>query len=135
MFIIVMMKGIEEFIRENYTPMVNESKLGISCLFKHKSDLIDESVVYFEFAKKQCTKKPIMSNRQYVIVDADTRDLIDFLNSYYNLTEENYNDVRRIIVDMAIETLDKYYGNDQDYKSLSVMICFLIQFDIRDLGK
>ena len=117
MFIIVMMKGIEEFIRENYTPMVNESKLGISCLFKHRSDLIDESVVYFEFAKKQWSKKPIMSNRQYVIVDADTRDLIDFLNNYYNLTEENYNDVRRIIVDMAIETLDKYYGNDQESKS------------------
>ena len=68
-------------------------------------------MVYFEFAKKQWTKKPIVPKRQYIIVDADMRDLLDFLNKYFNLEEENYHDVRKIIVDMAIESLDKFYDN------------------------
>jgi hypothetical protein len=38
------------------------------------------------------------------------RDLLEFLNKYFNLEEENYHDVRRIIVDMAIESLDRFYG-------------------------
>ena len=46
-----------------------------------------------------------------MIVDADMRDLLDFLNSYFSLQEENYHDVRRIIVDMAIEALDLFYGD------------------------
>ena len=84
--------------------------MGLSCLFKHKDGLTEDSIVYFEFAKSQWTKKPIISNRKYVIVDADMRDLLEFLNKYYNLEEENYHDVRRIIVDMAIESLDRFYG-------------------------
>ncbi len=106
------MTPIEKFLRENYTPTIQESKLGISCTFKHKGGLTEDSVVYFDFAKKKWTRKPIVSKRQYIIVDADTRDILSFLHSYYNLEEENYNDVRRIIVDMAIESLDKFYGDN-----------------------
>ncbi len=104
------MTPIEKFIKKNYTPTITESKLGLSCLFKHKEGLTEDSVVYCEFAKSQWTKKPIISNRKYVIVDADMRDLLEFLNKYFNLEEENYHDVRRIIVDMAIESLDRFYG-------------------------
>ncbi len=86
--------------------------MGISCLFKHKEGLTEDSVVFFEFAKKQWSKKPIMNKRQYVIVDADTRDLIQFLSNYYNLDEQSYNGVRKIIVDMSIEALDKFYGEE-----------------------
>ena len=105
------MEQIEKFIRENYTPTITESKLGLSCIFIHKEGLTDDSVIFFEFAKKGWTKKPITNKRQYVIVDADTRDLIEFLSKYFNLTEENYMDVRKIIVNMGIEAMDTFYGD------------------------
>jgi hypothetical protein len=105
------MEQIEKFIRDNYSPMITESKLGVTCLFKHKEGLTDDSVIFFEFAKKGWSKKPITNKRQYVIVDADTRELLDFLSKYFNLTEENYNEVRKIIINMGIESLDTFYGD------------------------
>ena len=106
------MTPIEKFLKESYTPTIQESKLGISCVFKHKDGVTDDSIVYFEFAKKKWTKKPILSKRQYVIVDADMRDLLEFLNKYYELNENDYQGVRKIIVDMAIESLDRFYGDN-----------------------
>ena len=106
-----MMILIKKFIIDNYSPTITESKLGLSCIFKHKDGLTDDSVVFFEFAKKGWSKKPIMSKRQYVIVDADTRELIDFLSKYFNLNEEDYNGLRKILVDISIETLDTFYGD------------------------
>lgn len=105
------MDPIEKFIRDNYTPTITESKLGMTCLFKHKEGLTDDSVVFFEFSKKGWSKKPIVNKRQYLIVDADTRELLDFLSKYFNLTEENYIDVRKILIDMSIESLDSFYGD------------------------
>ena len=105
------MEEIETFIRDNYSPMITESKLGMTCLFKHKDGLTDDGVVFFEFAKRQWSNKPIMNKRQYVIVDADMRDVLDFLSKYYNLTEDNYNDVRKLIVTMSIEAMDIFYGD------------------------
>lgn len=105
------MEEIETFIRDNYVPMITESKLGMTCLFKHKDGLTDDGVVFFEFAKRQWSNKPIMNKRQYVIVDADMRDVLDFLSKYYNLTEDNYNDVRKLIVTMSIEAMDIFYGD------------------------
>jgi len=106
-----MLEGIEKFIRENYSPTITESKLGLSCIFKHKEGLTEDSVIFFEFAKKGWSKKPIVNKRQYVIVDADTKDLLEFLSNYYNLTEENFMDVRKIIINMGIESLDTFYGD------------------------
>lgn len=105
------MDPIEKFIRDNYTPTITESKLGMTCLFKHKEGLTDDSVVFFEFSKKGWSRKPIVNKRQYVIVDADTKDLLEFLSNYFNLTEENYMDVRKIIVDMGIEAMETFYGD------------------------
>lgn len=105
------MEQIEKFIKENYTPTIVESKLGLSCLFKHKEGLTDDSVVFFEFTKKGWSKKPIMNNRQYLIVDADTTELIDFLSKYFNLTEDSYRDVKHIIINMSIEAIDTFYGD------------------------
>ena len=105
------MDPIEKFIRDNYTPMITESKLGMTCIFKHKEGLTEDSVIFFEFSKKGWSKKPITNKRQYVIVDADTKDLIDFLSNYYNLNEENFNEVRRIIINMGIESLDTFFGD------------------------
>ena len=105
------MDPIEKFIRDNYTPMITESKLGVTCLFKHKEGLTDDSVIFFEFAKKGWSKKPITNKRQYVIVDADTKELLDFLSKYFNLNEENYNEVRKIIINMGIDAMDTFYGD------------------------
>ena len=105
------MDPIEKFIKDNYTPTITESKLGMSCIFKHKEGLTEDSVIFFEFSKKGWSKKPIVNKRHYVIVDADTKDLIDFLSNYYNLNEENYNEVRRIIINMGIESLDTFFGD------------------------
>ena len=105
------MDPIEKFIKDNYTPTITESKLGMSCIFKHKEGLTEDSVIFFEFSKKGWSKKPIVNKRQYVIVDADTRELLDFLSKYFNLTEENYNDVRKIIINMGIDSLDTFYGD------------------------
>lgn len=114
------MTPIEKFIRNNYTPIVTESKIGLSCLFKHKEGLTEDDglidhgchgVVYFERPKKGWNKKPIISNTQFLITDADTTDLLDFLSKYYNLDETNYVEVKRIIVSMAGETISSHYGN------------------------
>ena len=105
------MEQIEKFLKDNYTPTITESKLGLSCIFKHKDGLTEDSAVFFEFSKKGWSKKPIMNKRQYVIVDADTRELIDFLSKYFNLTEEDYNGLRKILIDISIESLDSFYGD------------------------
>ena len=105
------MDPIEKFIRDNYTPTITESKLGMSCIFKHKEGLTEDSVIFFEFSKKGWSKKPIINKRQYVIVDADTRELLDFLSKYFNLNEENYNEVRKIIINMGINAMDSFYGD------------------------
>ena len=105
------MEQIEKFLKDNFTPTITESKLGLSCLFKHKEGLTDDSVIFFEFAKKGWSKKPITNKRQYVIVDADTKELLDFLSKYFNLNEENYNEVRKIIINMGIDAMDTFYGD------------------------
>ena len=105
------MEQIKKFLKDNYSPTITESKLGLSCIFKHKEGLTEDSVIFFEFSKKGWSKKPIQNKRQYLIVDADTKDLLEFLSKYYNLTEENYMEVRKIIVNMGIEALETFYGN------------------------
>ena len=105
------MDHIEKFLNEKYTKVITEDKMGIKCLFKHNEGIIDDGVVFFEFAKKGWSKKPIMSKRQFVIVDADMTDVLQFLNKYYNLTEEDYHHVRSTIVNMSIECVEKFFGD------------------------
>ena len=85
------MTEIEKFLNEQFTQVITEDKMGIKCLYRHKDRLIDDGVVFFEFAKKKWSKKPIMNKRQFVIVDADMGDVLQFLNQYYNLSEEDFN--------------------------------------------
>ena len=105
------MDHIEKFLNEKFTKVITEDKMGIKCLFKHNEGIIDDGVVFFEFAKKGWSKKPIMSKRQFVMVDADMTDVLQFLNKYYNLTEEDYNHVRSTIVNMSIECVEKFFGD------------------------
>lgn len=105
------MEGVEKFLKEQFIPKVVEDKQGIKCLFQHKDKLVEDGVVFFEFAKKKWSKKPIMSNRQFIIVDADMTDVLTFLNSCYNLSEEDFSRVRKVIIDMGVEHIEKFYGN------------------------
>jgi len=104
------MDPIEKFLKEQFIPKVVEDKMGIKCLFQHKDKLVEDGVVFFEFAKKAWSKKPIISDRQFVIVDADMTDVLTFLNSYYNLNEDDYGKIRRIIIDMGVEHMDKFFN-------------------------
>jgi hypothetical protein len=106
------MSVIEKFIRDNYTPTIVENKLGLSCLFKHKEGLTEDSVVFFELPKKGWSKKPIVSDRQFMIVDADTRDLLDFLSKYYNIEEKDYTEIRNLIVQISTEAISSHYGKN-----------------------
>ena len=106
------MKAIEKFLKEQYTQSVVEDKMGIKCLFKHKDGLTDDGVVFFEFAKKKWSKKPILSKRQFVIVDADMGDVLQFLNQYYNLNENDYQEIRSLIVNMSIDRVEKFFNPD-----------------------
>jgi hypothetical protein len=45
-------------------------------------------------------------------VDADMTDVLTFLNSYYNLSEEDFSTVRKVIIDMGVEHIERFYGND-----------------------
>jgi hypothetical protein len=38
-------------------------------------------------------------------------DVLQFLNQYYNLSEEDYHDVRTTIVNLAISKMDEFYGD------------------------
>jgi hypothetical protein len=86
-------------------------RMGIKCLFKHNEGIIDDGVVFFEFAKTTWSKKPIMSKTKFVIVDADMSDVLQFLNKYYNLSEEDYHQVRSTIVNMSIKSVEKFFGD------------------------
>ena len=103
------MTEIEKFLNEQFTQVITEDKMGIKCLYRHKDRLIDDGVVFFEFAKTTWTKKPIMSKTKFVIVDAHMSDVLQFLNKYYNLSEEDYHQVRSTIVNMSIESVEKFF--------------------------
>ena len=96
------MTEIEKFLNEQFTQVITEDKTGIKCLFKHKEGLIDDGVVFFEFAKKKWSKKPIMSKRQFVIVDCDMSDVLTFLNQYLNINENDFPTIRHYIVNKSI---------------------------------
>ena len=103
---------IEKFLNEQFTQVITEDKMGIKCLYKHKDKLIDDGVVFFEFAKKKWSKKPIMNKRQFVIVDADMGDVLQFLNQYYNLSEDDFNSIRHYIVNTSIKRIEEFFGED-----------------------
>jgi len=106
------MTEIEKFLNEQFTQVITEDKMGIKCLYRHKDRLIDDGVVFFEFAKKKWSKKPIMNKRQFVIVDADMGDVLQFLNQYYNLSEDDFNPIRHYIVNTSIKKVEEFFGED-----------------------
>lgn len=96
------MTPIEKFIKDNYTPIIDEDKEGMKCILKHKNKLTDNGEVYFHKWKKK------KEGTQFLIVDARIEDIYEFLMTYYNLIEEDKETVKGIVVDMAIDKIKKY---------------------------
>jgi hypothetical protein len=103
------MTDIEKFLDKEFTQVITEDKTGIKCLFRHKKSIIEDGVVYFEKAKKSWTKKPIMNKRQYVIVDANMTDVLEFLNKYFNISEKDYPTIRNYITNKSIEKVENFF--------------------------
>ena len=105
---------IEKFIRTYYDLRVNEDKNGMKVLFIPKgSDVLEENVVWFERAKRGWSRNPISSKNSFIIVDAQLSPLLEFMHSYFSLSQENYPEVRRVLVEMSITTMDDYFNGGQ----------------------
>jgi len=103
------MEEIKEFIEKNFTLRVDEDMNGIKVIF---TSTMGEGVIWFEPAKKGWSIKPLSTN-QYIIVNADLNHVLTFLNRYYQLDESNYQDIRRMFIDMGMEMVDKHTkGNE-----------------------
>ena len=98
------MEQIEKFLQDKFTPTVEEDKDGMKVVFKSN---ITEGTIWFERAKRGWNKKPLSTNT-YIIVDADMSHMLEFLNRYYNLTEENYHDVRKLLIDMGMDVMEQH---------------------------
>jgi hypothetical protein len=96
------MTPIEKFIKDNYTPIIDEDKVGMKCVLKHKSKLTEDGVVYFHKWVKN-KKKDV----EYLIVDAHIDDICEFLYTYYNLIEDDKETVKKIIVEMSIQKINE----------------------------
>lgn len=96
------MTPIEKFIKDNYSPYIDEDKEGMKCVLKHKNKLTDNGEVYFHKWKKK------KEGTQFLIVDARIDDIYEFLMTYYNLIEEDKETVKGIVIDMAIDKITNY---------------------------
>lgn len=98
------MKEIADFILENFTPRVNEDKNGMKVIFTSR---VGDGTIWFERAKKGWSKKPLSTNN-YIIVDADLTHVLTFLNRYYQLNEDHYQDIRRMFIGMGMDIIEKH---------------------------
>ena len=98
------MDKIREFIEENFTPRVSEDMNGMKVIFESQ---MGEGTIWFERAKRGWSNKPISTNN-YIIVDADLTHILTFLNRYYQINEEHYNDIRRMFIEMGMDIMDKH---------------------------
>lgn len=100
---------IEKLIIDTHKITITEDSKGIKVIITPKvGGLNTESVVWMEPAKIGWNKKPIIYKNQYIITDASTTSLMEFLNKYINLSEEDYHTVRRVIIDMSIKEMERY---------------------------
>ena len=100
------MEHIEKFIKENYATSIGETSKGITCTLKHNDSLTDDVVIYFDFTNKKLSKK----GDKYIIVDTNIEDLLIFLSNYYNISNDDYATVRKIVVSLGMDNLDKFFG-------------------------
>lgn len=105
---------IERFIDDNFKPRVEDNGDNVTIVYEGKVGGIDNGIVWMETAKKGWSTKPIQSKNKYIIVDADLSGVLEFLNRYYGLEEEDYGLVRRILIEHAMDSLEEYRWDEMD---------------------
>ena len=105
---------IEKFIDENFTPVVNDDGDNVTIIYEGKVGGIENGIVWMETAKKGWSKKPIQNKNKYIIVDADLTGVLEFLNRYYSLSEEDYGLVRRILIEHSMDALGEHRWDEMD---------------------
>jgi hypothetical protein len=104
---------IEKFIDRNHKITLTEDSQGIKIIFSPiVGGLNTESTIWLTPAKRGWNKKPVMYKNQYIITDANTSNLMEFLNKYINLSEDNYHDIRRVIINKAIKIMEDYTNRE-----------------------
>jgi hypothetical protein len=104
---------IREFVEEHFTPRVSEDKNGLKVIFESRSNTVRDGVIWFEKAKKGWNKKPLTTNT-YIIVDAELREILKFLNRYFNLNEDHYHDVRKMFIQKGMDVMDGYLNSQSE---------------------
>ena len=106
---IMVMEHIRKFIMEKFVPTVDEDKNGMKVIF---TSPITKGEIWFERAKRGWNTKPLSTNT-YIIVDCEMTHMLEFLNRYYNLNEDNYHDVRKILIEMGMDVMDKHLNKGE----------------------
>ena len=106
------MEGVDKFLREYFSPQVEEDSKGIKVVFVPKKDITPPSIIWFTKAKRGWSRKP-MSQNTFIITDADTEGVLTFVNKFYAIKEDNLPQVRMAIINLAMDVLDKYYSTNQ----------------------
>jgi len=107
--IFMVMDKIRDFIMDNFTPRVNEDSRGMKVVFTSQ---VGEGTIWFERAKMGWSRKPLSTNN-YIIVDAELTHILTFLNRYYQINEEHYQDIRRMFIDIGMDIMDKHIRGDK----------------------
>ena len=97
-----------QFIEKHFTPRVTEDKNGMCVVLTNNSEVMPECKVWFERAKKGWSRKPIKTKNTYIITNADVYPLLDFMDKYMGLKEDDYEPVRISLVHYAMEIIDKH---------------------------
>jgi hypothetical protein len=105
---------IERFIDENFIPKIDDNGDNVTIVYEGRVGGIENGIVWMETAKKGWKTKPIQNKNKYVIVDADLTGVLEFLNRYYSLQEEDYALVRKILIEHSMESLEEYRWDEMD---------------------
>jgi len=113
--ILTTMDGVDKFLRDYFSPQVEEDSKGIKVVFIARNQLVTPSIIWFRTAKRGWSRKPLSQNK-YIIVDADTQGVLDFVNKYYGIEEKDLPTIRTAIVNLAIDVIDNYFNPDEGNK-------------------
>jgi len=101
-----------EYIKENFTPTVNEDMNGMKVILTNGSEVVPDCIVWFEKAKRGWNKKPISGN-QYIIVDAYLLPLFEFFTKYIGVSEDDYQDLRMSVIHYTMDIMDKHLNGEK----------------------
>lgn len=100
---------IERLINKTHKVEVTENPNGLTVtLIPLSEGQTTKSTIWLEPLKRSWFTKPIIYKNQYIIVDADTKDLLEFLHRYISLDEGKFSEVRRMVINRSIKEVEKY---------------------------